>query len=85
MAPSHTPQTSAWVAAGARRWIEWTAALVDPLGAVSGVTTRDNAADEFCEIAVMAALRDWRFRPLELQGHSVGFSVVVPFRSQLID
>jgi TonB family protein len=60
-------------------------ALIDPNGAVMGITTLDNEADEFCELAVMAALRDWRFQPLERDGHAVWFSVVVPFRFQLTD
>jgi protein TonB len=60
-------------------------ALVDPAGLVSAVSTVDNQADRMCERAAAEALQRWRFQPLRVEGQSVWFTVVVPFRFQLRD
>jgi len=55
-------------------------ARVDPQGRVRRVTTLSNQADLLCQAAAEEALSEWRFRPLQVAGEAIWFSVVVPFR-----
>jgi TonB family protein len=55
-------------------------ASVNTRGTVDRVEAVSNDADLLCEEVASAALLRWRFRPMEVAGNPVTFSVVVPFR-----
>lgn len=55
-------------------------ATVNPEGKVISVVILSNEADLHCGEAALVALYDWRFKPVEINGEAVEFSVVVPFR-----
>lgn len=58
-------------------------ATVDPDGKVISVVILSNEADLHCGEAALVALYDWRFKPVEINGEAVEFSVIVPFRFRI--
>jgi TonB family protein len=58
-------------------------ATVDVNGYVTEVEILDSEVDGTCEEATKSAMRQWRFRPYEINGRRVEFRVIVPFRFRL--
>jgi TonB family protein len=58
---------------------------VDTAGVVVGIEILESEVDAFCEAAVKEALWQWRFRPYRRNGHKIPFTVLVPFRFELVE
>jgi len=54
--------------------------LVDQTGRPSAITITSKGADRSLRVAVVRAVKQWRFRPARLDGAAVPMAVVVPFR-----
>ncbi len=76
------PEVSLW---GDVQGLVTLRATVSPQGLVSSVDLMANETDPYCEEAATQALMHWRFRPLHIADEPVWFSVVVPFRFQILE